>query len=148
MPEQFGSPIQGRAREVERTNDVSKWIMIMAGGSVGALSRYLVAGFAQKLANGAFPVGTLVVNIVGCLLMGVAGAIFAGPHLIREEYRMALLVGFLGAFTTFSTFGAETFSLANAGQFRLAAANILLSNGLGLVAVWFGYRMSEKWFGV
>lgn len=127
---------------------MSKLILIMAGGSVGALLRYLLAGFAQRLANGSFPLGTLVVNVVGCLLMGLAGAVFAGPHLIREEYRMALLVGFLGAFTTFSTFGAETFSLANAGQFRLAAANVLLSNGLCLVAVWFGYRMSEKWFGV
>ena len=127
---------------------MSKLILIMAGGSVGALFRYLLAGFAQRLANGSFPLGTLVVNVVGCLLMGLAGAMFAGPHLIREEYRMALLVGFIGAFTTFSTFGAETFSLANAGQFHLAAVNILLSNGLCLVAVWFGYRMSEKWFGV
>ncbi len=100
---------------------MSKVILIMAGGSVGALLRYGVSGFAQK---------------------------FAGPHLIREEYRMALLVGLLGAFTTFSTFGIETFSLANDGQFRLAAANILLSNGLGLGALWFGYRLSEKWFGV
>jgi CrcB protein len=133
---------------MRRNNGVSKLILIMAGGSVGALLRYLLAGFAQRLANGSFPLGTLVVNVVGCLLMGLAGAMFAGPHLIREEYRMALLVGFIGAFTTFSTFGAETFSLANAGQFRLAAVNILLSNGLCLVAVWFGYRMSEKWFGV
>lgn len=133
---------------MQRTNDVSKLIMIMANGSAGALLRYAVSGFAQRLAGGSFPLGTLVVNVLGCLLMGLAAALFAGPHLIREEYRMALLVGLLGAFTTFSTFGIETFSLANDGQFRLAAANILLSNGLGLGALWFGYRISEKWFGV
>ncbi len=133
---------------MRRIGDVPKLIMIMAGGSVGALLRYGVSGFAQKFTGGSFPLGTLVVNVIGCLLMGLAAALFAGPHLIREEYRMALLVGLLGAFTTFSTFGIETFSLANDGQFRLAAANILLSNGLGLGALWFGYRLSEKWFGV
>ena len=133
---------------MRRTSDVTKLLMIMAGGSVGALLRYAASGVAQKLAGGSFPLGTLAVNVIGCLLMGFAGAIFAGPHLIREEYRMALLVGGLGAFTTFSTFSFETFTLADRGQLQLAVANILLSNGLGLAAVWFGYRISEKWFGV
>ena len=60
---------------MRRTNDVSKLIMIMAGGSVGALLRYAVSGFAQKLGGGSFPLGTLVVNVLGCLLMGLAAAI-------------------------------------------------------------------------
>jgi len=127
---------------------VFKLLMIMAGGGAGALLRYAVAGWAQRLGNGSFPLGTLTVNVVGCLVLGLLGALFAGPHLIREEYRVGILVGLLGAFTTFSTFGFETFTLANEGQFRLAAVNILLSNGFGLIAVWFGYRAAGRWLGV
>ncbi|MCH7871665.1 MAG: fluoride efflux transporter CrcB [Planctomycetes bacterium] len=124
-----------------------KVVMIAAGGAVGAMLRYAVSGWAQKLTAGSFPMGTFVVNLIGCFLIGLAGALFAGPHLVREEYRVALLVGLLGAFTTFSTFGWETFALANAGQMGLAAVNVLVSNGVGLVAVWIGYRLGATWFG-
>ena len=68
--------------------------------------------------------------------------------MIRDEYRIGLAVGVLGGFTTFSTFGLETFSLADDGQWRYAALNIVLSCGLGLVGVWLGYRLGERWFGV
>ena len=125
-----------------------KFVLIAAGGAVGALLRYAISGWAQRIASGSFPTGTLFVNLLGCFLIGFLGAFFAGPHLIRDEYRVALLVGLLGAFTTFSTFGWESFALANGGQLGLAVVNIVLSNGAGLVAVWFGYRMSEQWFGV
>lgn len=125
-----------------------KLVMIAAGGGAGALLRYAVAGWAQKLGTGSFPLGTLVVNVSGCLVIGLLAARFAGPHLIREEYRLAILVGVLGAFTTFSTFGLDTFSLANAGQMQLAIVNVVLSNGCGLACVWIGYRLGTKWFGV
>lgn len=124
-----------------------KIAMIAAGGAVGATLRYLISGYAQRHTDGLFPVGTLFVNVIGCLIIGSLGALFAGPHLIREEYRAAVLVGVLGAFTTFSTFGWETFSLLNAGQIRLAVVNVVLSNGVGLAAVWIGYRLGERWFG-
>ncbi len=125
-----------------------KLVMIALGGSVGALLRYSVSGWAQKLGSGSFPLGTLVVNVSGCLAIGLLVALFAGPHLIREEIRLAILVGVLGAFTTFSTFGAETLALVNAGQVRLAVLNVVLSNGCGLASAWIGYRLGEKWFGV
>ncbi len=125
-----------------------KLVMIAAGGGVGALLRYAVSGWAQKLGTGSFPLGILVVNVMGCLVIGLLAARFAGPHLVREEYRLALLVGVLGAFTTFSTFGLDTFSLANEGQVRLAVLNVVLSNLCGLASVWIGYRLGEKWFGV
>lgn len=124
-----------------------KILLIAAFGAVGALLRYAVSGWALRTSTGAFPVGTLVVNLAGCLVIGVLGAVFAGPHLIREEYRAAILVGMLGAFTTFSTFGLETFELANNGQYRLAGLNILLSNLGGLAAVWIGYRVTQQWVG-
>jgi CrcB protein len=125
-----------------------KLLLIAAGGAVGALLRYLVSGWGQSFVDGWFPLGTLIVNVTGCLLIGALGAFFAGPQLVREEYRVALLVGVLGSYTTFSTFGWETFTLARDGELRLALANVLLSNALALVAVWFGYRITEKWFGV
>ena len=125
-----------------------KIALIAAGGAVGAVLRYGLSGWTQKLANGPFPTGTLAVNVVGCGLIGLAAAYFAGPQLIREEYRVALLIGILGAFTTFSTFGLETINLAGDGRLGLAALNVLASNGVGLAAVWIGYRLGTKWFGV
>lgn len=124
-----------------------KLLLIAAGGAVGSVMRYLVAGWGQSLIGGWFPLGTLVVNVTGCLLIGALAAFFAGPQLVREEYRVALLVGVLGAYTTYSTFGWETLTLARDGQLRLALVNLLLSNVLGLAAVWFGYRVTEQWFG-
>jgi CrcB protein len=107
-----------------------------------------VQGWFQRFANGSFPLGTLVVNLSGCVLIGFLTALFTGPLLIREEYRVGLTIGILGGYTTFSTFGLETFALANAGQFWFAVLNVALSCGLGFVAVWFGYRAAEYWFGV
>ncbi len=125
-----------------------KLVWIAAGGGAGAVLRYLLAGAIQKFSGPSFPIGTLVVNVVGCLVIGLMTAAFAGPYLLRDEYKLALLVGLLGGFTTFSTFGWETFALANDGQFRQAALNVVLSNVLGFCAVWFGYRIGEKWLGV
>ncbi|MFQ5424395.1 MAG: fluoride efflux transporter CrcB [Phycisphaerae bacterium] len=125
-----------------------KIMMIGAGGGAGAVLRYLVSGWGQRLGGGVFPVGTLTVNVVGCLLIGFLAAAFAGPHLIRDEVRLALMVGLLGGFTTFSSFGYETMALVNDGQWRYALLNVTLNNGLGLLAAWAGYRFGEKWMGV
>ena len=120
---------------------------VAVGSAAGGVLRYGLAGLVQRTSGGVFPIGTLVVNVVGCLLIGLSAGAFAGPHVIREEYRLALQVGVLGGFTTFSTFGLESFLLANDGQVRFAAFNLVLSNGLGLTAVWLGYRLAEKWLG-
>ncbi len=88
-----------------------------------------------------------MVNVLGCIAIGGLGAWLAGPTLVRPEHRAALLIGLLGAFTTFSTFGWETFELMNDGQFTRAGVNVLMSNGLGLAGVWLGYRLAEQWVG-
>jgi len=121
-------------------------LIFLAGGS-GCLLRYFIAGLAQRVGNGSFPVGTLTVNIIGCAAIGFLASLFTGPVLIREEYRLAILVGMLGGFTTFSTFGQETISLAREGQFHLAALNLLLSNGLALTAAWLGTRLAVVIYG-
>ena len=126
-----------------------KLLLIAGGGAVGALLRYGVSGFGQGLTNRAFPLGTLIVNALGCLLIGILGAaLITGPFLVRDEYRAGLFIGILGAFTTFSTFSWETFQLAGEGQYRAAALNVVLNNAVGLLAVGFGYRLTQKLLGV
>jgi fluoride exporter len=126
-----------------------KWILIAFGGAFGSMLRYAVQGWVgQQIAGRSFPIGTIVVNITGCLIIGLLAGFFDGPQLIREEYRIGLLVGVLGGYTTFSSFGLETFRLANDGQFWLALANVVISCVVGFAAVWVGYRLAERWFGV
>lgn len=134
-----------------------KFALIMAGGAIGSLLRYLVQGWGQQLGaflagpgsrNAAFPIGTLLVNVIGCFLIGVLNVALVGRFAVREEYRIGLTVGVLGGFTTFSAFGWETFALANDGEWLRAAINIMLSLALGLGAVWLGYRLAERWLGV
>lgn len=124
-----------------------KLALIFLGSGFGGVGRYLISGWAQRLAYDRFPFGTLTVNLVGCLLIGFLSAAFANRWLVREEYRIALIVGVLGGFTTFSAFGMETFALINDGQYARAAGNVLLSVGLGLLGVWFGYRLAQAWLG-
>ena len=127
---------------------MSKWLLIAVGGALGSVLRYAAQGWMHRWVGGNFPVGTMTVNVAGCLIIGAIAAATAGPALLREELRIALMVGVLGGFTTFSAFGLETFNLANVGQFRLAIANVVLSCSLGLAAVWLGYRLTERWLGV
>jgi CrcB protein len=121
--------------------------LLFVGGGCGTLLRYWIAGWTQRTAGAAFPIGTLTVNIVGCLLIGFLASLLTGPALIREEYRVAILVGILGGFTTFSTFSHETVKLTDNGQFALAALNVLLSNTLGLAAAWLGGRTAVMIYG-
>jgi CrcB protein len=124
-----------------------KWGLIALGGSAGAVLRYAAAGWGQRLGDGVFPLGTLIVNVSGCLFIGFLATAFSGPQLVREEWRIAVLVGFLGGYTTFSTFGYETHALLLDAQWRDALANVLASNGLGLAAVWLGHRAALLWYG-
>lgn len=126
---------------------MTKLILIFVGSGLGGVLRYALGGWVQGLAGASFPTGTLVVNVTGCLAIGFLGAAFAGPVLIREEYRIAILVGLLGGFTTFSTFGRETMALAANREMLLAGLNLLLSNGLGLAAVLLGSRVAERMYG-
>ena len=128
-------------RDVWEHPVLTKILLIAAGGGVGSVLRYAIAGWSQKWAGGSFPLGTLIVNVIGCFLIGCLSAAFDRPTIIREEYRIAILVGVLGGFTTFSTFALETLKLTNDRQFVAAASNIFASVGVALVAVWFGYRL-------
>lgn len=124
-----------------------KLTLIFLGGGCGSLLRYVIAGFVQPARGGGalavFPVGTMTVNAVGCLLIGILAALFVRPVLVSEEVRLALLIGVLGGFTTFSTFAYETFELVNDGEWGRAAFNVALTNAVCLTAAWAGYRAAE-----
>lgn len=121
-----------------------KILIIGLGGCVGAILRYLVAGGVHTLAKtSSFPVGTLTVNMVGCLLIGVGGSLMEHRQLFPPEWRAFLFVGILGSFTTFSTFGLETFNLAREGQWLASFGNLGLSLVLGLAAVLAGHMLGR-----
>lgn len=124
-----------------------KWLLIGVGGAVGSLLRHATQMAVQRIAGGAFPAGTLAVNIVGCLAIGLVAGSIAAQSGFREDYRLGLMVGLIGGFTTFSAFGLETLNLAEGGQFRLAAANVVVSCACGLAAVWLGVRLGQRFFG-
>ena len=143
----YALPNKGLARR-NRSHGMTKLLLVAAGGAVGSVMRYVLAGWSQKLATTTFPVGTLSVNVLGCLLIGILSALFSGPVLVRDEYRVAVMVGALGGFTTFSTYGMETMALANDGSYGRACLNIVVTNALALGAVWIGYRVAQRWIGV
>lgn len=125
-----------------------KILFIAGGGAIGSVLRYLLQGWLQRTTGSAFPIGTLVVNLLGCLTIGVLAAALAGAAAgVREEIHLGLTAGLLGGFTTFSAFGLETYLLASPGQYRHAAAYVVLSVVLGLAAVWLGHRAGERWLG-
>jgi CrcB protein len=121
-------------------------IAIALGGAVGAVARFLVANGIYAWLGRSFPFGTLFVNVSGSFLMGFLTALLLQRYTMYVEYRAGLLVGFLGAYTTFSTFALESFYLFEEGDLRKAALNLLLSVVLCLVAVWFGMLMGRKIF--
>lgn len=118
-------------------------LSVMLGGALGSGLRYLVTLACQPLMRG-FPLGTLIVNVAGCLFIGLAGFAFIGAAGIRENYRLALIVGVFGGFTTFSSFAFETMRLANEGQMARAILNIAATNALCFAAVVLGYRLAQR----
>ncbi len=121
-----------------------KIFSIGLGGFVGALSRYAVGGLVHRLLkNPWFPFGTITVNILGCLVIGFLSGLVENRQMFSPEVRLFIFIGFLGSFTTFSTFGNETFNLIRDGQFISASSNVVLHLVLGLAAVWLGNVISR-----
>lgn len=116
-----------------------KIVLIGIGGFIGAVSRYSAGGLVHRLYAGPFPWGTMVVNFTGCLLIGFLATMSEDYGLFRPETRLFLFVGVLGGFTTFSTFGFETFSFLRSGSFHLAVLNTAGNVLLGFLGVWLGH---------
>ena len=118
-------------------------ILVGAGGFVGTLLRYGVGGLVQRqLPLATFPYGTLAVNLLGCLLIGALAGLIDYRQVFSPEARAFALIGLLGGFTTYSTFGYETFAMLRDAEHLRAAANVSLHVILGLGCVWLGYALT------
>jgi CrcB protein len=124
---------------------LQKLVLIAAGGAVGTLARYGTSSALIRVTERVgFPFGTLAVNLVGCFLIGYLNGLFLERLTVRPEYRLMLIVGFLGGYTTFSSFGWETASLLRDQQYARATVNLLVSNVLGIALVVLGYGLGRR----
>lgn len=116
------------------------YLAVMAGGAFGSALRMAVSLWIADRYAPEFPLGTLVVNVAGCFIIGIFSGLTGpdGPLLVSPIVRQGVMVGVLGGFTTFSSFSLQTLALANDGEWLYAGLNILLSVVLCLVAVWLG----------
>ncbi len=121
------------------------WVLIGVGGALGAMARHGMSVATQaRYGADPFPVGTLTVNVVGCLLAGLLAGLLASVRIqLSVEARTFLMVGLLGGFTTFSAFGVDTFTLLHSGHYATAALNVVAQVGLTLVAVWAGFAIAS-----
>lgn len=118
---------------------ILKYFLVFVGSGLGGVSRFALSGLVQRITNANFPAGTVVVNILGCLVAGFLASAFATRFELRDELRVALMVGFLGGFTTFSAFSLETLALFHADRPGMGVVNVAVSVAAGLAAVWIGY---------
>ena len=117
---------------------------VAAGGAIGAVLRYLVSVAAERAAPAGIPAGTLVVNVLGCLVAGyVVGLELQRADAVAPGMRLFLVVGICGGFTTFSAFGLETVGLIRVEQFPRAALNVVSHLVAGVAAVWAGIAASR-----
>ncbi len=117
---------------------MDKIFLVGIGGAVGSILRFLVSGWVQSVSGVSFPFGTLAVNVLGCFVIGVLSYLADVRGVLTPEMRALLVIGVLGGFTTFSSFGNETMALVRDGEMGYAFANVALSLLLGLGAVYLG----------
>ncbi len=119
-----------------------KIIVIGIGGAIGAFLRYVISGITYKFFDGLFPYGTLSVNLLGALFIGLLWGI-SEKITFSPDLRIFVFVGILGAFTTFSTYTLETLNLLRDGEIKIAMMNILVSNIFGILLVFAGFIASK-----
>jgi CrcB protein len=120
-----------------------KLLAVGLGGAIGSLGRYCIALLADRMVSLNFPLGTFFVNIVGSFLIGFCWSYFDKIH-VSNEIRLFLFTGFLGGFTTFSSFTRETVQFLKADEPYHALSYLLLSNAVGIAAVFFGFFISHR----
>lgn len=120
---------------------IKSLLLVGIGSFTGGVARHLLSRLAQHPAVGLFPIGTLLVNIVGCLIVGILYGLTERGGLPGGEWRLLLITGFCGGFTTFSTFMHENFSLMDSGHFFHVLLYTALSLLLGLTAAWLGHLL-------
>lgn len=120
-----------------------KILLIAVAGALGTLSRYGLAGLTHRILGSSFPWGTLIVNLTGCFFAGVLWTLFENRWPVPGETRVIFLMGFMGAFTTFSAFILETGQLMRSAEWLLAAANLFVQFGMGILALFTGMMIGR-----
>ena len=121
-----------------------KYVWIVLSGGAGSLARYLVSTAISTRLGARFPWGTLVVNVTGCFVIGLLMTLLNERWQPHPNWRLALVVGFLGGYTTFSSFEWETFAAVRDGGFWIGLANVVGSVTFGYAAVWIGATLARR----
>jgi len=116
----------------------------MIGGALGALSRFITSSYINKIIPIDFPAGTLIVNVIGSFILAFFTILSVEKLVLEPVWRMFFAVGFLGAFTTFSTYSYETFMLILDGEYFRAISNIILNNLLSILATFLGFMLARS----
>jgi CrcB protein len=122
---------------------MEKYLLVMAGAAIGGLARYLASVAIDNRFPGKFPLGTVIVNITGCFLIGVVLTILT-DRTASPNWRLLLVVGVLGGYTTFSSFAWETFAAIRTGEVSSGLANVLISVICGYLALWLGVVVTRR----
>jgi CrcB protein len=117
---------------------IGQYLLVMLGGAAGSLARYVAGMAIMARLGGRFPLGTLVINVTGSFLIGLLMALFTERFHPHPYWRLLLVVGFLGGYTTFSSFEYETYSAVRAGTPWMGLINVVASVAMGYAAVWLG----------
>jgi CrcB protein len=122
---------------------MEKLLLVAVGGGIGAVARYLVSGWAAEHIGSNFPYGTLIVNVVGCLIIGLFMTLTTEKYLVSPHWRLLVTVGFLGGLTTFSSYSYETFKLLEEAGMTMAFYNIFSNLIIGFFATWVGITLGR-----
>jgi len=122
---------------------IEKLAWLGLAGAVGTLARFGLTGYIDKFNGSTFPWGTVTVNLVGCFVAGLLWALFENKWPASIEIRTVVLIGFLGAFTTFSTLILESGQLIHTTQWMRAVGNIMMQNGIGFLALFTGMSLGR-----
>jgi CrcB protein len=124
---------------------VKSILLVAFGGAIGSVARFKLSGWVlQQATSWRFPLGTFLVNVIGCFIAGVLAGMAVKQDVFTPEARVFLFTGLLGGFTTFSAFGLETLLLLKRGEAGVAIANAVLSVAVGLIVAWLGYGLAAR----
>lgn len=123
---------------------MNQLLLVGLGGAIGSMARYLMSTTIYSIIGSNFPYGTLVVNVTGCFIIGLVGVFFVGHlYMYATDMRSFLIIGFLGGYTTFSSFSFETLNLLINGEVAAALLNVITSVFLCLFATWLGILLGR-----